>query len=35
MVKKAVILHQGTINVESEKGVGTTFTLTFPVNKVS
>jgi signal transduction histidine kinase len=31
MVKKAVILHQGKIDVESEKGVGSTFILTLPI----
>jgi signal transduction histidine kinase len=30
MVKKAVILHQGKIEVESEKGVGSQFTITLP-----
>ncbi len=30
MVKKAVILHQGKIEVESEKGVGSLFTITLP-----
>jgi signal transduction histidine kinase len=31
MVKKAVILHQGKIDVQSEKGVGSTFILTLPI----
>ncbi len=30
MVKKAVILHQGKIEVESEKGIGSQFTITRP-----
>jgi signal transduction histidine kinase len=30
MVKKAVILHQGKIEVESEKGVGSQFTIILP-----
>lgn len=30
MVKKAVILHQGNIDVSSEKGIGTRFTITLP-----
>lgn len=30
MVKRTVDLHQGTIQVESEEGKGTTFTLEFP-----
>lgn len=30
MVKKAVILHQGKIDVSSEKGIGTQFTITLP-----
>jgi signal transduction histidine kinase len=30
MVKKAVILHHGKIEVESEKGIGSQFTITLP-----
>lgn len=30
MVKQMVLLHDGTISVESEEGIGTSFTLTFP-----
>jgi signal transduction histidine kinase len=32
IVKKSVHLHQGTITVHSEIGVGTTFTVTLPLN---
>ncbi len=32
IVKKSVGLHQGQIAVESEAGVGTTFTVTLPLN---
>ena len=31
MVKKGIIAHQGTIDVESEIGVGTTFTISLPL----
>ncbi|HEY9638051.1 MAG TPA: ATP-binding protein [Coleofasciculaceae cyanobacterium] len=34
IVKKCVDLHQGQITVESEVGVGTTFTLTLPLNPI-
>jgi len=34
VVKQAVDLHQGAIAVESEVGVGTTFTVTLPMNLV-
>ena len=32
MVKKAVILHQGKIDVHSEKGIGSTFIVTLPIS---
>jgi signal transduction histidine kinase len=32
IVKKCVGLHQGQITVESEVGVGTTFSVTLPLN---
>ncbi len=31
IVKKAVDLHEGTIAVESEVGIGTTFTIALPL----
>lgn len=34
IVKKAVDLHQGEIAVKSEVGVGTTFIVTLPLNKI-
>jgi signal transduction histidine kinase len=33
ITKKCVDLHQGQITVESEVGVGTTFTVTLPLNR--
>ena len=33
ITKEIVVIHQGTIEVESEVNVGTTFTLTFPIHQ--
>ena len=32
IVKKCIELHQGTLTLESEVGVGTTFTVVLPLN---
>ncbi len=35
IVKQVVERNKGTINVESQEGVGTTFTLTFPIAELA
>jgi signal transduction histidine kinase len=31
LVREIIVRHQGTVNVESERGVGSTFTLSLPM----
>jgi signal transduction histidine kinase len=35
MVKRAVNLHQGIIDVDSKEGVGSTFTISLPLDNFS